>query len=142
MKKHTLNVELSREVFEQFKDCIEPKMCYNNVFEVVTDYIEKFRSDNNKWKVCYGFVEVMFGLYCRHCFILDESGTVVDPTLFVQSKPPLEREYYVMYVFEDVDEYLTAIEKDDLLPALDKYLREQDRRAQGWARENGVIFVG
>lgn len=140
MKRHTLNVELSQEVFEQFKDCIEPKMCYNNVFSVFDMNNKVFRE--GKWKIAYGYVEVMAGLYCRHCFILDESGTVVDPTLFVQSKPPLEREYYVMYVFEDVDEYLTAIEENDLLPALDKYLREQDRRAQGWARDNGVIFVG
>lgn len=142
MKKHTFNVELSREVYNHCEGYIKPKHCYNNIFEVVTDYIEKFRSDKNKWKVCYGFTEVMLGLYCRHCFILDEHGEVIDPTIFTHKEPPLEREYYTMYVFEDVDEYLTAIEENDLMPALDKYLREQDMKAQKWAIEQGIILIG
>ena len=140
MKKHKLNVELSREVYEYFKHCIKVKECYNNVFSVFDLSNKTFRE--GKWKIAYGYVEVMAGLYCRHCFILDESGTVIDPTIFTHKEPPLEREYYTMYVFDDVDEYLTAIEENDLMPALDKYLREQDNEAQKWAREQGIIFVG
>ena len=140
MKKHKLNVELSREVYGYFKDCIKVKECYNNVFNVFDLSIRTFR--DGKWKVAYGYVEVMAGLYCRHCFILDEHGTVIDPTIFTQSEPPLDREYYTMYVFDDVDEYLNAIEGDDLMPALDKYLRERDREAQLWAKEQGIVFVG
>lgn len=140
MRKHTLNVELSREVYEHFKDCIKVKECYNNVFNVFDLSNRTFRE--GKWKVAYGYVEVMAELYCRHCFILDEHGTVIDPTIYTQTEPPLQREYYVMCVFDDVDEYLTAIEKDDLMPALDKYFRERDRQAQMWARENNMIFVG
>lgn len=140
MRKHNLNVELSREVYEDFKDCIEPKMCYNNVFSVFDVNNKTFRE--GKWKVAYGYVEVMAGLYCRHCFILDENGVVIDPTIYTQSEPPLQREYYTMYVFDDVDEYLMAIEDNDLMPALDKYLREQDKQAQIWAREQGIFFIG
>jgi len=84
----------------------------------------------------------MLGLYCRHCFIIDEHGTVIDPTIFTQTEPPLEREYYVMYAFDDVDEYLNAIEENDLMPALDKYLRAENIKAQLWAKENGIVFVG
>lgn len=142
MRKANLNIEQSKAVYNRCKGHIEPKHCYNNIFEVVTDYMEKFRSDNSKWKVCYGFTEVMLGVYCRHCFILDEIGEVIDPTIFTQSEPPLEREYYAMYVFDDVDEYLTAIEENDLMPALDKYLREKDNEAQKWAREQGIFFIG
>lgn len=140
MRKHTLDLEQSKAVYEDCKRHIQVKHCYNNVFEVVTDYISNFRS--GKWKVAYGFTEVMAGLYCRHCFILNENETVIDPTIFTQSKSPLEREYYTMYVFNNVDEYLTAIEENDLMPALDKYLREQDKQAQQWAKDNGIIFVG
>ena len=140
MRKHKLNAELSREVYEHFKDCIEPKMCYNNVFLVFDMSNKTFRE--GKWKIAYGYVEVMAGLYCRHCFILDESGAVIDPTIFTHKEPPLEREYYTMFVFDDVDEYLTAIEENDLMPALDKYLREQDMEAQKWAREQGIFFIG
>ena len=140
MKKHQLNIEQSKAVFEHCKQHLQMKHCYNNVFEVVTDYMSNFRS--GKWKIAYGYVECTPLLYCRHCFILDENGTVIDPTIYTQSKPPLQREYYVMYTFDDVDEYLAAVENDDLMPALDKYLREQDRQAQQWANENGVMFIG
>lgn len=140
MRKHTLNVELSREVYNDFKGEIKVKECYNNCFNILTLCPETFRK--GKWKIAYGYVEVMAGLYCRHCFILDEHGTVIDPTIYTQNEPPLQREYFVMYAFDDVDEYLTAIENDDLMPALDKYFRERDKQAQAWARENNMIFIG
>ena len=46
-----------------------------------------------------------------------------------------------MAVFDDVDEYLSAIEHENYMPALDKYFREQDKQAQQWANENGIIFI-
>lgn len=140
MRKAKLDIDKSKEVYEYFKDCIKVKECYNNVFNVFDLSNKTFRE--GKWKIAYGYVEVMAGLYCRHCFILDENDNVIDPTLYTQTELPLSREYYVMAVFDDVDEYLNAIESNDLMPALDKYFREQDRHAQQWARENGIIFVG
>lgn len=140
MRKHKLDLKQSKVVYEHCKQYIQIKHCYNNVFEVVTDYISKFRE--NEWKVAYGYTEIMAGLYCRHCFILDENDNVIDPTLYAQNKQQLERAYYVMAVFDDVDEYLKAIEENDLMPALEKHLREQDKQAQQWANENGVIFIG
>lgn len=140
MLKCRLDVDMSREVYEYYKDNIKVKECYNNVYHVFEFNIEKFR--NGKWKVAYGYMEVMAGLYCRHCFILDENGNVIDPTVFTSSEPQLQREYYVMAVFDDVDEYLTAIENNDYMPALNKHLLARDIKAQMWARNNGVIFVG
>lgn len=140
MRKCQLDIEKSREVYESFKDYIKVKECYNNVYNVFELNLDFFRE--GKLKVAYGYVEVMAGLYCRHCFILDESGKVIDPTIFVQSEQRLQREYYVMAVFDDVDEYLTAIMDDDCMPALDRYFRERDKKAQEWAIDNGVIFVG
>lgn len=138
MVKHQLDLEQSKAVYEACKRHIQIKLCYNNIFEVVTDYMSKFRS--GEWKTAYGYVEVMAELYCRHCFILNENGKVIDPTIFVQSEQR-DREYYVMFVFDDVDEYLSAIESDNYMPALEKYLHENDKQAQKWAIENGVIFV-
>ena len=140
MKKHQLNVEQSKAVYEHCKQHILIKHCYNNVFETVTDYISKFRNGN--WKVAYGYVEVMAGLYCRHCFILDSDGGVIDPTIYAQSEPPLQREYLVMTVFDDVDEYFNAIERDDYMPALDSYLKDDDKQACEWAKNNGYVLVG
>lgn len=140
MKKHKLDAELSQEVYEYFKEHIQVKSCYNNIFNILTLSNKTFRE--GKWKVAYGYTEVMPLVYCRHCFILDEYGTVIDPTIYTQSEPPLQREYYVMYVFDDADEYLNAIESDNLMPALDRFLREQDKQAQMWAIKNNMIFVG
>ena len=139
MRKHNLDLVQSKEVYENCKRHIQIKHCYNNVFEVVTDYMRKFRL--GKWKIAYGYTEVMAGLYCRHCFILDEHNKVIDPTIYAQKEQP-NREYYVMAIFDDVDEYLAAIESEDYMPALVKTLREQDKQAQQWANENGILLVG
>lgn len=140
MKKHKLDAELSKEVYEYFKEHIQVKSCYNNIFNILTLSNKTFCE--GKWKVAYGYTEVMPLVYCRHCFILDEYGTVIDPTIYTQSEPPLQREYYVMYVFDDADEYLNAIESDNLMPALNRFLGEQDKQAQMWAIKNNMIFVG
>ncbi len=139
MLKYKLDIEKSKEIYDYFKDCVKVKECYNNVFNVFDLSNKTFRE--GKWKIAYGYTEVMAGLFCRHCFIIDENNRVIDPTLFAQNEQH-ERAYYVMYAFDDVDEYLTAIEENDLFPALDKYLREYDKQAHEWAKENGVILVG
>ena len=138
MRKHKLDLKQSKNVYEHCKKHIQIKHCYNNVFEVATDYMSKFKSGN--WKVAYGYTEVMAGLYCRHCFILDDNGNVIDPTIYAQSEQR-NREYLVMYVFDDIDGYFEAIENSDYLPALDKHLAEQDKQAQQWAKDNGIILV-
>ena len=65
MIKHSLDIERSRAVYNNCKPLMQIKMCYNNVFNVVTEYINKFRS--GEWKVTYSYVETMAGVYCRHC---------------------------------------------------------------------------
>ena len=140
MRKLNLDKIKSKEFYDYFKDNIKMKECYNNVFNVFTLCPKTFRE--GKLKVAYGYTEVMPLLYCRHCFIIDENDKVIDPTIYAQSEPNLDRDYYVMFVFEDTDEYLNAIESDNLMPALDKFLRVQDIEAQQWARENGIIFMG
>ena len=140
MRKYYLDIEKSKEVYDYFKDNIKVKECYNNIFNVFTLSPKTFR--DGKWKIAYGYVEVMPLLYCRHCFILDENDKIIDPTTFAQPEPQLNREYYITTIFDNTDEYLSAIESDNLMPALDKYLKEQDKQAQQWAKNNGVLFIG
>ena len=139
MKKHIIDIEKSREVYNSYSDNIKVKECYNNVYHVFEMNIDKFR--DGKWKIAYGYAEVMAGLYCRHCFILDENGAVIDPTIFAQEEPRAESEYFVTAVFDDVDEYLDAIENNDYMPALYKHFIAYDIKAQAWAKEHGMIFV-
>lgn len=140
MRKLKLDVSKSKEVYDTCKDRIEPKSCYNNCFAVL-DYDSKPFRDGT-WKICYGYVEVMSGLYCRHCFIIGEDGKVIDPTTFTHKEPPTHRTYYVMYVFDDVDGYLSAVFAEDCMPSLDLYFKDKDSAAQEWAKEHSLIFVG
>lgn len=140
MRKYQLDYEKSKEVYEKCKPHIHFKECYNNVFNVVTDYISTFRS--SEWKVAYGFVEVMAKLYCRHCFIIDENGKAIDPTICTNTDPNTQREYLVMRTFDDIEEYFTAIEQENYFPALDKYLLANSIQAREWANKNGIILTG
>ena len=139
MIKYQLDYDKSKEVYEQFKNEIKIKECYNNVFNILTLNNATFRE--GKWKVCYGYTEVMPLLYCRHCFILDENNKVIDPTLFAGSEQP-HRQYYVLYSFDDVDKYLSTIENDNLMPALNGYLKEYEKSAYEWAKTEGIALIG
>lgn len=140
MIKYQLDFDKSKEVYEYCKQHLEMKMCYNNIFECVTDYMSNFRS--GKWKVAYGFTSVMANVYCRHCFIIDENNNVIDPTIFTKSEQSKDTDFYVMFVFDDVDEYLSAIENDNYMPALENYLKDKDKQAFLWAHENGIVLIG
>lgn len=139
MKKHLLDVETSRAVYNNCKPFLQAKMCYNNVFNVVTEYISDFRS--GKYKVAYGYMSVFGSVLCRHCFIIGEDDRVIDPTIFVGSTSA-DREYYSMMIFDDIDKYFEAIESDEYYPALERYLRERNKAAWKWAKTNNKILTG
>lgn len=140
MRKCFLDYDKSKAVYENCKQYIEIKKCYNNVFQVVTDYISQFR--NGELKVAYGYVETMAGVYCRHCFIIDENSKVIDPTIHTNTDPNFYRTYLITKAFDDVDEYLNAIENENYMPALDIYLANETKQAQKWATNNGYILIG
>ena len=135
-----LDVEQSRAVFEDCKSRLAMKECYNNVFYVVTDYISKFRK--GEWKVAYGYMTVFENVMCRHCFIIDEKGEVIDPTIFTTPNIYTDRQYITMKIFDDISDYFTAIEQADYFPALDKALKENEAQIQKWANKNGFILTG
>lgn len=139
MIKYLLDVEQSKAVYNDCKPLLQMKMCYNNVFQVTTEYISKFRA--GEWKVAYGYMTVIENVLCRHCFIIGENGKVIDPTIFTGSGIT-EREYYTMKVFDDIDSYFEAIENENYYPALDRYLAEQNKQANAWANKNGFILTG
>ncbi len=139
MRKLKLDVNKSKEVYDTCKDRIKPKECYNNIFNVM-DYDPKPFRDGT-WKICFGYVHVCENLYCRHCFIVD-NDKAIDPTTFTHKEPPTQRSYYVMYVFDDVDEYLSAVFAEDCMPSLDLYFKDKDSAAQEWARNHNLFFVG
>ena len=140
MRKLNLDVNKSKEVYDTCKDRIKQKECYSNVFNIM-DYDPKPFRDGT-WKISYGYVEAMSGLYCRHCFIVDKDDRVIDPTTFTHKEPPTQRAYYVMYIFDDLDDYLSAVLSEDCMPSLDLYFKDDDKAAFKWAKNNNLLFVG
>ena len=81
-------------------------------------------------------------IFCRHCFILESDGNVIDPTMFASDRETSERTYFVMKVFETVDEYISAIDAENGYPSLGRYLSQAELKAQTWGAENGYLFIG
>lgn len=103
--------------------------------------ISKF--NDGEWKVAYGYVKSVSSVYCRHCFVLDtESNLIIDPTTIAAGTSNNEKEYFIMKLFDTTEEYLSAIESDGNLPALDNFLMEQEIDAQKQAFEHGYLFIG
>lgn len=139
MEKINLDAKKSKAVFKHCRN-IQMKECYNNIFNVVTDYIPKFRC--SLWRVAYGYMKVFDNVYCRHCFVIDENNKVIDPTLYTTERQDIDgKEYFVSYIFDDIDGYFEAIENNDYMPALEYYLKENDAQARKWAAENRCILI-
>ena len=139
MKQYTLNVEQSRALYKKHKSKIEPKNCYMNIFHVLTLYPRVFQS--GEWKIAYGYVNSIDGVYCRHCFIL-AGEQVIDPTLFASDRDNPDRKYFITRVFDNTEDYLAALDAEENYPALTTQLRNEDRAAQQWGMENGYLFIG
>ena len=142
MTLYKLDTKTSKSVYKSVKREMEPKMCYNNVFKTVSKYLDFF--NDGRWKVAYGYMRTLPTVFCRHCFILDtRSNLVIDPTIFASgTDDTTERDYYIFKVFDELEDYITAIDESDRLPALDYYLSKEDNEAQLVGFENGLIFIG
>lgn len=144
MVKHVLNIEKSRDLYAAHSDFFHKDDCYFNVFRALRFEPEAFKSA--RWKVAYGYVWVRDNLLTRHCFIVNDVGEVIDPTLFAISacddvvSDPRSRIYYTMLVFDGVADYLNALIAEDGRPVLSLFLRNSDKQARKWARENGFIL--
>lgn len=140
MEQHFLNAELSEAVYKKYKRGIKAKECYTNVFFLLSKEFSKFES--GEWRVAYGFVSSIDCIYCRHCFILERDGLVIDPTMFASERDNSERIYFVMKTFERTEDYISAIDSENGYPALGRYLRRIEMEAQSWGAENGYLFIG
>lgn len=140
MEQYSLNAELSEAVYNKYKRHIKAKECYTNIFFLLSKEFSKFES--GEWRIAYGFVSSIDCIYCRHCFILERDGLVIDPTMFASDRDISERAYFVIKVFERVEDYISAIDVENGYPALGRYLLRAEQKAQEWGCENGYLFIG
>lgn len=141
MEKHKLNYAASQELYDANSDRYHMKECYTNIWNALILHMEKFQT--GEWKIVYGYMTSVQNMLVRHCFIIGQDGLVIDLTLFTTHIPDREEtEYYIMYVFQNVDEYFDAIEAEGGYPALDRYLNKFTKQAVQWGLDNELVLVG
>lgn len=141
MEKYVLNMDESRKLYERGKSRYVVNQCYKNIFHVVCGNLGLFQTGS--WKVAYGYVSSVRNLLIRHCFIITDSGEVIDPTIFTHSLSDDRSDaYYIMKVFSEVEEYISAVLGEGGYPALTSTLRPYEKKAWSWAAENGFILCG
>ena len=155
MKYYKLNKDKSLELYNKKNLLLERKQCYTNTFMVVAEYRKNFKL--GLWKVAYGYMKIAkdMNLYCRHSFILDENNKVIDVTLAllcdnklsdtsqnIDEEICMEDKYIVMKIFDDVEEYLNALEQNGRYVDLGTYLHKEDVKLQEWAMENNILLCG
>ena len=67
---------------------------------------------------------------------------VIDPTMFSAERDTTQRTYFVMKVFDELKEYISAIDEENGYPSLAKYLWSVEMKAQAWGNKNGYFFIG
>jgi hypothetical protein len=132
-----LDIQASKAIYEKHKDKIEAKMCYNNIFRMVTYMLPKFQS--GEYKVAYGYISICDkSLYARHCFIVC-GDSVIDPTIFAASGN-LDADYIITKIY-DIRDYTKAIEDNDFIPDLIRPLRELDKKLFFEMQEKGIYLI-
>lgn len=143
LTNHPLNYDLSKEVYETCKFFMKAKECYTNVFHTISFFTNKFKS--GEWKIAYGYLRIFKDnfLMARHCFIVNEQGEAIDPTLFcLQYFNKDDDKNHLSFSLLELNEYFELVEgneyKPDLIKTLSKY---EETTSDVWAKENGYILI-
>ncbi|WP_442638049.1 hypothetical protein [Rossellomorea marisflavi] len=123
---------------------IEVKQCYTNIFYVVMRNVDKFA--NGEWKVAYGYMNILPNqpFMARHCFIVNDKGEAIDPTIVETSSFDGDdpREYVSFHMFDDMEDYLGEVEKNNNVPDLIKPFWDlENKQSEPWAREHGRVLI-
>lgn len=140
MELHFIDTKASERIYKSYKSHMKPKECYTNIFFLLSKNYSMFES--GEWRIAYGFISSLDCIYCRRCFIIEHDGKVIDPTVYAHERDNSETTYFVMKVFENIDDYIAALNSENNYPSLGKYLRKEEMKAQRWATDNGYLFIG
>ncbi|MCC3687523.1 hypothetical protein LLR47_20165 [Bacillus cereus] len=145
IQEHKFNAKLSMEVYEACKDSVEIKQCYNNVFNVLSDWDYSGKFYSGEWKIAYGYVSIhdIEGIMARHAFILDENNNVIDPTIVATSSFDKDYEYsYISFkIFEKLGEYTHTIGNNNGQPALYNVFRKEEIEASQWGMQRKIMMI-
>lgn len=144
--KLLVDKKASLELFERNKSIVEPKYCYNNTFNLLSqddDVLTKVA--RNEWKIAYCFFRVFDkqNVYVRHaCFYDVERHVMIDATATLLSSfhERSNIEYKVIKLM-DYHEYVDALKKWHLEPALAEYLNIETETLRAELINNGCIAL-
>lgn len=140
-----MNFEKSKELYIKYKSYIEPKMCYNNVFSIVSrDFEVSSNIDSGKWAIAYGYFDsdIDRSLLFRHAFLTDENGDAIDVTFFAIKDTKDDADYYVVRLIESIDEYYNLLSSDRLNPSLYTVLSKEFGEFEMKMLGNGKVCIG
>lgn len=112
MESYKLNYKLSKKIYTIYKKELQINMCYSNIY-LIRNCLEL---SNYNYHIAYGFFVDDEGIFTRHCFILLEDRTIIDPTFFIFAEEEEETaEYFIIKTFNLTD-YMEAVirNKSDL----------------------------
>lgn len=136
----------SVDLYNHNKKVVEPKYCYNNVFNVMNYDDEVFQKIiNGEWKIAYCYFKVFDdkNVYVRHaCFLDVLSNEMIDPTitLLLTFKSRQRLEYRFLHAF-DYEEYTEVMSANCKEPALFEYLSTQNELLRNQMTADGLIAI-
>lgn len=143
LKPLKLDVATSKEVFLNCDGHVEPKMCYNNVFNVTlhNDTIYQAIVDGSI-RIAYGYMTIPNShVAVRHCFFVDQFDAVIDVTQAFLSDGMKEADYFIVKEFSDIDSYIEAISNENREPALYRTLAKEFDQYEAKLNEDGYICL-
>lgn len=140
-KKLKIDYELSKKVYEEYKNVIKIKGCYYNVAMIIASAnIELLRN----LKISFGAWQIPISdndsnLFAKHCFFV-KGDDIVDPSYFATNKG--NDIDYMIFKTLTIDEYLEYLIKDNFdasLPSVTNYMFNQ---ATIELMKENIILVG
>lgn len=117
----------SKKLSKKMGSQIKLKMCYKNIFDVVTAYPTKF--NEAEWFVGMCYIHLMKNLYARHCVIVTKQNEVIDPTYFLKEViVDPSKVKYICFDAMTMNEFLDRINKNNYCPDLISYYGCKEKR--------------
>lgn len=140
-KKLKIDYELSKKVYEKYKDIIKIKSCYHNVAMIIASANIEILRD---LKICFGAWQVPLSdndsnLFAKHCFFL-KGDDIVDPSYFASGKN--DNIDYMIFKTLTIDEYLEYLIKDNFDASLPAVTNQMFNQATIELMKENIILVG
>ena len=144
--KLLVDKKASLELYKKNREIVEPKYCYNNTFNLLShddDVLTKVAKGD--WKIAYCFFRVFDkqDVYVRHaCFYDVKRHVMIDATATLLSSfhERSNIEYKVIKLM-DYHEYVDALKKWHLEPALTEYLDVETETTRAELINDGCIAL-